>query len=183
MEQFPETEFIGWVRLVVCIFDQIIYGGDTANTSQTVHNLDAYILILPSVSPKTLPGGRGRVSSTIFSLWLIRRSQTIVYILILVHSGKVVVPAAHLNYTVWDIPMECRRGDVIVSELSGVLHACGTSDHVASSHSSVVCRICTALHWLDIPMIVTFKLCAAFRCLNGSSPPYLVRYFTPVSTI
>ena len=67
VEQFPETEFIGWVRLVVCIFDQIIYGGDTANTSQTVHNLDAYILILPSVSPKTLPGGRGRVSSTIFS--------------------------------------------------------------------------------------------------------------------
>ena len=57
----------GWVRLVVCIFDQIIYGGDTANTSQTVHNLDAYILILPAVSPKTLPGGRGRVSSTIVS--------------------------------------------------------------------------------------------------------------------
>ena len=80
------------------------YGDDTANTSQTVHNLDAYILILPLISPKTLPGGRGPCLFHNNQLWLIRRSQTIVYILILVHSGKVVVPGApqlhcvgHLN--------------------------------------------------------------------------------------
>ena len=37
----------GWVRLThrltKCIFDPIIYGGGTIQTSQTVRNLDAYI--------------------------------------------------------------------------------------------------------------------------------------------
>ena len=42
----------------------------------------------------------------------------------------------------------------------------------------------TELHWLDIPSRVTFKLCVlAYRCLHGSAPAYLVRYFTPVSAI
>ena len=50
--------------------------------------------------------------------------------------------------------------------------------------SSVENEIRTVLHWLDVPAMVTFKLCLLFhRCLHGSAPPYLVRYFTPVSSI
>ena len=50
--------------------------------------------------------------------------------------------------------------------------------------SSVADRIRTELQLLDIPSRVTFKLCVlAYRCLHGSAPSYLVRYFTPVSAI
>ena len=50
--------------------------------------------------------------------------------------------------------------------------------------SSVENEIGTVLHWLDVPARVTFKLCLlAHRCLHGSAPPYLIRYFTPVSSI
>ena len=47
-----------------------------------------------------------------------------------------------------------------------------------------VSRIRTVLHWLDVPARITFKLCLlAHRCLHGLAPPYLIRYFTPVSSI
>ena len=50
--------------------------------------------------------------------------------------------------------------------------------------SSVADRLRTELHWLDIPFRVTFKLCIlAYRCLHGSAPAYLFRYFMPVSAI
>ena len=50
--------------------------------------------------------------------------------------------------------------------------------------SSVDNQIRTVLHWLGVPARVTFKLCLlAHRCLHGSAPPYLIRYFTPVSSI
>ena len=50
--------------------------------------------------------------------------------------------------------------------------------------SSVENEIHTVLHWLDVPARVTFKLCLlAHWCLHGSAPPYLIRYFTPVSSI
>ena len=50
--------------------------------------------------------------------------------------------------------------------------------------SSVENEIRTVLHWLDVPARVTFKLCLlAHWCLHGSALPYLVRYFTPVSSI
>ena len=49
---------------------------------------------------------------------------------------------------------------------------------------SVADRIRTELHWLDIPSRVTFKLCVlAYRCIHGSAPSYLTRFFTPVSAI
>ena len=49
---------------------------------------------------------------------------------------------------------------------------------------SVTDRICTELHWLDIPSRVAFKLCVlAYRCIHGSAPSYLARFFTPVSAI
>ena len=47
------------------------------------------------------------------------------------------------------------------------------------SASSVRCRV----SWCCL-MLPTFKLCLlAHRCLHGSAPPYLIRYFTPVSSI
>ena len=50
--------------------------------------------------------------------------------------------------------------------------------------SSVENDIRTVLHWLNVPAMVTFKLCLlAHRCLHGSAPPYLIRYFIPVSSI
>ena len=53
-----------------------------------------------------------------------------------------------------------------------------------NSVSSVENEIHTVLHWLDVPARVTFKLCLlAHRCLHGSAPPYLIRCFTPVSSI
>ena len=64
------------------------------------------------------------------------------------------------------------------------LTGCRMLDSVAPLTSSVADRICTELHWPDIPSRVTFKLCVlAYRCLHGSAPSYLVRYFTPVSAI
>ena len=50
--------------------------------------------------------------------------------------------------------------------------------------SSVENEIRTALHWPDVPARVNFKLCLlAHRCLHGSAPSYLIRYFTPRSSL
>ena len=72
----------------------------------------------------------------------------------------------------------------LLSPLSGVLRAAARLILLLPRTSSVADRIRTELHWLDIPSRVTFKLCVlAYRCLHGSAPAYLVRYFTPVSAI
>ena len=61
---------------------------------------------------------------------------------------------------------------------------CRSFDLLLPRTSSVENEIRTVLHWLDVPARVTFKLCLlAHRCLHGSAPPYLIRYFTPVSSI
>ena len=72
----------------------------------------------------------------------------------------------------------------LLSPLSGVLRAAARLILLLPRTSSVSDRICAELHWLDIPSRITFKLCVlAYRCLYGSAPAYLVRYFTPVSAI
>ena len=64
----------------------------------------------------------------------------------------------------------------------GVLRAVAPSD--PSDSGSVTDRIPTELHWVDIPSRVTVKMCVlAYRCIHGSAPSYLARYFTPVSAI
>ena len=94
---FLKLSSSGWVRLVVCIFDQIIYGGDTAKTSQNVHNLDAYIDSAISFTKNIT-----RLTRTCLfhnsQLWSIRRSQTIVS-----SSSYTLVKSLfrmHLNYCV-----------------------------------------------------------------------------------
>ena len=60
---------------------------------------------------------------------------------------------------------------------------CGSVDSAASSYQPCRKRD-SVLHCLDVPARKTFKLCLlAYRCLHGSAPPYLIRYFTPVSSI
>ena len=72
----------------------------------------------------------------------------------------------------------------LLSLLSRVLRAAACSILVLPRTSSAENEICTVLHWLDVPARVTFTLCLlAHRCLHGSAPPYLIRYFTPVSSI
>ena len=86
--------------------------------------------------------------------------------------------------------LQCRferfhaRPKCLLSPLSGVLRAAARLILLLTRTSRVADRICTELHWLDIPSRVTFKLCVlAYRCLHGPAPAYLVRYFTPVSAI
>ena len=72
----------------------------------------------------------------------------------------------------------------LLSPLSRVLRAAARLILLRPRTSSVENEIRTVLHWLDVPARVTFKLCLlAHRCLHGSAPPYLIRYFTPVSSI
>ena len=72
----------------------------------------------------------------------------------------------------------------LLSPLSRVLRAAARLILLLPRTSSVENEIRTVLHWLDVPARVTFKLCLlAHRCLHGSAPPYLIRYFTPVSSI
>ena len=72
----------------------------------------------------------------------------------------------------------------LLSQLSGVLRAAARLILLLPRSGSVTDRIRTELHWLDIPSRVAFKLCVlAHRCIHGSAPSYLARYFTPVSAI
>ena len=72
----------------------------------------------------------------------------------------------------------------LLSPLSRVLRAAARLILLLPRTSSVENKIRTVLHWLDVPARVTFKLCLlAHRCLHGSAPPYLIQYFTPVSSI
>ena len=72
----------------------------------------------------------------------------------------------------------------LLGQLSGVLRAAARLILLLPRSESVTDRIRTELHWLDIPSRVTFKLCVlAYRCIHGSAPSYLARFFTPVSAI
>ena len=72
----------------------------------------------------------------------------------------------------------------LLNPLSRVLRAAARLILLLPRTSSVENEIRTVLHWLDVPARITFKLCLlAHRCLHGSAPPYLIRYFTPVSSI
>ena len=72
----------------------------------------------------------------------------------------------------------------LLSPLSRVMRAAARLILLLPRTSSVKNEIHTVLHWLDVPARATFKLCVlAHRCLHGTAPPYLVRYFTPVSSI
>ena len=72
----------------------------------------------------------------------------------------------------------------LLSPLSRVLWAAACLIMLLPCTSSVENEICIVLHWLDVPSRVTFKLCLlAHPCLYGSALPYLIRYFTPVSSI
>ena len=72
----------------------------------------------------------------------------------------------------------------LLSPLTRVLRAAARLILLLPRTSSVENEIRTGLHWLDVPARITFKLCLlAHRCLHGSAPPYLIRYFTPVSSI
>ena len=72
----------------------------------------------------------------------------------------------------------------LLGQLSGVSRATARLILLLLRSGSVTDRIRTELHWLDIPAKVTFKLCVlAYRCIHGSAPSYLARFFTPVSAI
>ena len=72
----------------------------------------------------------------------------------------------------------------LLGPLSGVLRAAARLILLLPRSSSVTDRMRTEFHWLDIPSRVAFKLCVlAYRCIHGSAPSYLARFFTPVSAI
>ena len=72
----------------------------------------------------------------------------------------------------------------LLGQLSGILRAAARLILLLPRSDSVTDRIRIELHWLDIPSRVTFKLCVlAYRCIHGSAPSHLARFFTPVSAI
>ena len=72
----------------------------------------------------------------------------------------------------------------LLGQLSGVMRAAARLILVLPRQSHVTSEIRARLQWFDMPSRVQFKLCClAFRCLDGSGPPYLAGYFTPVSSI
>ena len=72
----------------------------------------------------------------------------------------------------------------LLGPLSGVLRAAASLILLLPRSGSVTDRMRTELHWQDIPSRVAFKLCVlAYRCIHGSAPSYLARFFTPVSAI
>ena len=82
------------------------------------------------------------------------------------------------------LPPDTRNSKCLLGPLSGVLRAAARLILLLPRSGSVTDRIRTELHWLDIPSRVAFKLCVlAYRCIHGSAPSYLARFFTPVSAI
>ena len=172
-----KTEFI-WLgstrRLVRCTFDPIIINGDTILPSRTVRDLGAYI-----DSGINLDEHVARLTRACFfqirQLRSIRRSLT-------VESSHALVRAlvrTRLDYCngLFGGAPKCPLGP-----LSGVLGAAARLILLLLRSGSVTDRIRTELHWLDIPSRVTFKLCIlAYRCIHGSAPSYLARFFTPVT--
>ena len=169
-----KTEFI-WLgstrRLAICTFDPIIINGDTIPPSLTVRDLGAYI-----DSGINFDEHVTRLTRTCFfhirQLRSIRRSLTI-------ESSNALVRALVLSR------LDCLEGHrCLLGPLSGVLRAAARLILLLPRSGRVTDRIRTELHWLDIPSRVAFKLCVlAYRCIHGSAPSYLARFFTPVSEI
>ena len=174
-----KTEFI-WLgsmrRLAGCTFDPITIGGETIQPSQTVRYLGAYIDSSISFTEHVT-----RLARTCYfhirQLRSIRRSLT-------TESSHALVRALVLTRLDYCNGLLGGAPKCLLSPLSDVLRAAARLILLLPRKSSVADRIRTELHWLDIPSRVTFKLCVlAYRCLHGSAPVYLARYFTPVSAI
>ena len=169
-----KTEFIWLVstrRLAGCTFDPIIISGVPIQPSSTVRDLGAYI-----DSDMSYTDYVTRLTRTCFfhirRLRSIRRSLT-------VDSSHALVRALILTRLDY-----CNGAPkCLLSPLSRVLRAAARLILLLPRTSSVENEIRTVLQ-LDVPARVYFKLCVlAHRCLHGSAPPYLIRYFTPVSAI
>ena len=174
-----KTEFI-WLgstrRLAGCTFDPIIISGVPIQPSSTVRDLGAYI-----DSGMSFTDHVTRLTRTCFfhirQLRSIRRSLTVDSSHALVRA-LILTRLDNCNGLLGGAP-KC-----LLSPLSRVLRAAARLILLLPRTSSVENEIRTVLHWLDVPARVTFKLCLlAHRCLHGSAPPYLIRYFTPVSSI
>ena len=174
-----KTEFIwlGSTRpLVKCTFDPIIINGDTILPSRMVRDLGAYI-----DSGINFDDHVARLMRTCFfqirQLRSIRRSLT-------VDSSHALVRALVLTRLDYCNMLLGGGPKCLLGQLSGVLRAAARLILLLPRSWSVTDRIRTGLHWLDIPSRVTFKLCVlAYRCIHGSAPSYLARFFTPVSAI
>ena len=174
-----KTQFI-WQgstrRLVRCTFDPIIINGDTILPSQTVRDLGAYIDFGINYDKHV-----ARLTRTCFfqirQLRSIRRSLT-------VESSHALVRALVLTWLDYCNRLLGGAPKYLLGLLSGVLWAAAHLILLLPRSGSVTDRIHTELHWLDIPSRVTFKPCVlAYRCIHGSAPSYLARFFTPVSAI
>ena len=174
-----KTEFI-WLgstrRLARCTFDPIIINGDTILPSLTVRDLGAYI-----DSGINFDEHVTRLTRTCFfhirQLRSIRRSLTI-------ESSHALVRALVLSRLDYCNGLLGGAPKCLLGPLSGVLRAAARLILLLPRSGSVTDRIRTELHWLDIPSRVAFKLCVlAYRCIHGSAPSFLARFFTPVSVI
>ena len=163
-------------RLARCTFDPIIISGVPIQPSSTVRDLGAYIDSGMSYTDHVT-----RLTRTCFfhirQLRSIRRSLTVDFSHALVRA-LILTRLDYCNGLLGGAP-KC-----LLSRLSRVLRAATRLILLLPRTSSVENEIRTVLHRLDVPARVTFKLCLlAHRCLHGSAPPYLIRYFTPVSSI
>ena len=174
-----KTEFI-WLgstrRLARCTFDPIIINGDTIPPSLTVRDLGAYI-----DSGINFDEHVTRLTRTCFfhirQLRSIRRLLTI-------ESSHALVRALVLSRLDYCNGLLGGAPKCLLGPLSGVLRAAARLILLLPRSGSVTDRMRTELHWLDIPSRVAFKLCVlAYRCIHGSAPSYLARFFTPVSAI
>ena len=157
-------------------FDPIIIKGVTIQPSSTVCDLGAYIDSGMSYTDHVT-----RLMRTCFfhirQLRSIRRSLT-------VDTSNALVRALILTRLDYCNGLFGGAPKCLLSPLSSVLRAAARLILLLPHTSSVENEIRTVLHWLDVPARVTFKLCLlVHRCLHGSAPSYLIRYFTSVSSI
>ena len=177
IEDWIQFIWLGSTRhLARCTFDPIIIDGEIIQPSQMVRDLGVYVDSSIGFAEHV-----ARMARTCYfhicQLWLICRSLTI-------ESSHALVGALVLTCLDYCNGLLGEAPKCLLSSLSGVVRAAARLILLLPQTSSVANLIRTELHWLDIPSRVTFKLCVlAYRCLHGSTPAYLVRYFTPVSAI
>ena len=172
-----KTEFI-WLgstrRLARCTFDLIILNGVPIKPS-TVCDLCAYLDSGMSYTDHVT-----KLTRTCF--FHMRQLRSICRSL-LEYSSHALVRAMIMTWLDYCNGLLSGALKCLLSPLSRVLQAAARLILLAPRTSSVENKICTVLHWLDVPARVTFKpRLLAHRCLHGLAPPYLVGYFTPVSS-
>ena len=135
-------------------------------------------LILAWVTQIVSPGWRGRASFTFVSFILSVGLLT-------VDSSHALVWALILTWLDYCYGLFGGAPKCLLSPLSRILRVAAHLILLLPRTSSVENGIPTVLHWLDVPARLTFKLCLlAHLCLlHGSAPHYLIRYFTPVSSM